>query len=136
MIHAADIKETDHVADLGCGDGKILFLAEKNSKAASFTGYENAPLPLIYYAVKKFFTQSKVKVLTKNFFNEDLSNYTVLLLYLLPDTLDSLLPKLEKELPKGARVISNVFQFAHKTPEKIWTKDDIEGIKNVYAYKF
>lgn len=134
MIDAADIQEGEHIADLGCGDGKILFMAEKYSKGASFTGFEIAPMPVIFFYLKKLFNRSKAVLQTRDFMKEDFSKYSVVFLYLLPETLDKLLPKLEKELPKGARVISNVFTFKNKTPARVIDADKKMHSVNLYIF--
>ena len=136
MIEAAHITPQDNVVDLGAGDGKVLFLAEQHSHAKSYTGYEYAPLPLIYYWFKKVIKRSKVLMKQENFFEAELKPYTVFLLYLLPETLDQLLPKMEKELTPGTRVVSNVFKFAHKEPIKIITEYMGKEIRKVYVYEF
>lgn len=134
MIDAADIKEGEHIADLGCGDGKILFMAEKYSKGASFTGYEIAPMPIAFFYLKKLFNRSKASLKTMDFMKEDFSKYSVVFLYLLPEVMDKMLPKLEKELPKGARVISNVFTFKNKVPAKVIDADKKMHSVNLYTF--
>jgi len=137
MITLAGLKDSDHVADLGAGHGTLLYIIEKEADVASLTGYEKAPLPLYFNWLSKPFRKgSKVKLKGKNFFKEDLTKYNILFLYLLPKTMDDLLPKLEKELPKGAKVLSNTFTFSKKKPSKTLTSKDVEGIAPVYLYEF
>lgn len=134
MIEAADIKAGEHIADLGCGDGKILFMAEKYSKGVSFTGYEIAPMPILFFYMKKIFNRSKASLKTMDFMKEDYSKYSVIFLYLLPEAMDKLLPKFEKELPKGARVISNVFTFKNKKPSMVIDADKKMHSVNLYTF--
>ena len=137
MLDLVEIKAKDKVVDLGCGDGKLLMYAEKMTKGKSFDGYEIAPLPIMFFYLKKLFLRSKVTLHTKNFFKEDMSPYSVVLLYLFPETMDALLPKFEKELPKGARVVSNTFQFKNKKPTQVIVKNSLPGVKNnIFLYTF
>lgn len=134
MLDLANIQAGEHVADLGCGDGKILFYAEKFSNGSSFTGYEIAPIPLILFFIRKFWFRSKVILIRKSFMESNLSKYNVLLLYLLPETLNALLPKFEKELPKGARIISNTFSFANKPPTQVLENENKKN--KIFLYNF
>lgn len=135
MVKIANIKATDLVCDLGCGHGTLLFAAERTSKSKELIGYESAPLPLFINFMVRLFKKTRVKILNKNFFKEDLSRYSVVLLYLLPETMDALLPKLKKELKKGTRIISNSFQFKDLKPKKVYTEKDIPGIRPIYEYE-
>ncbi len=135
MVKIAKITAKDSVCDLGCGHGTLLFAAEKATKAKELIGYESAPLPLFINFLVRLFKKTKVKILNKNFFKEDLSKYSVVLLYLLPETMDALLPKLKKELKKGTRIISNSFQFKDLKPKKVYTEKDIPGIRPIYEYE-
>jgi hypothetical protein len=50
--------------------------------------------------------EKKVLIKRKNFFNEDLSQASVIVVYLVPKTLEKLLPKFKKELKKGTKIVS------------------------------
>jgi hypothetical protein len=55
--------------------------------------------------------RDRVKIKFGNFFAHDLSEATVVTCYLLSDTNKKLEGKLLEELPNGARVVSNTFNF-------------------------
>ena len=109
MLDMAQVKDGDCLLDLGCGDGRVLFAAEK--RGAKARGYELAVLAFLFALIKKVITKSKSEVYFKNFFREDLSEADVVFVYLMPKTLGKLKKKLETELKKGTRVLSNSFQI-------------------------
>jgi hypothetical protein len=75
----------------------------------------------------------------QDFFTVDVSEYTHVFTYLSLRMMDELLPKLTKELPKGARLISYDFDFKHKKPteviELIRDKKNPLG-KKLFVYEF
>jgi hypothetical protein len=59
---------------------------------------------------------------------QDYSKADLLTVYLLPDSNTKIRPMLEKQLPKGARVVAHDFEFSGWTPEKVVNiEDDGEG---------
>ena len=116
----ANIKAKDVVYDLGCGDGEVLLQAAV--LGASGVGMEIDPLRALVadLRIRKNNFQDKIKIEKKNFFKEDLSKASVIIVYLVPKTLDKLLPKFKKELRKGTRIIS--FRYQMNLP--LESKDD------------
>lgn len=132
------IKNDFKVCDLGSGDGRILFhLALKNNNA-SFVGIERSLFPFVLCKLKLFIKGfSNIKFKRENFFNSDFSDFDIFITYLYPSVMNSLLPKLEKEIKKGSTIYSIDFQFENKKPESII---NLGGQKNrgekLYIYKF
>ena len=60
--------------------------------------------------LKKNSVADKVKVLRKNFFTQNLKDADVVFVYLIPKTIEKLLPKFKKELKKGTRIVSFVYE--------------------------
>jgi len=56
-------------------------------------------------------TTNKITIIKDNFFNIDLSDATVLIIYLVPKALGRLSPKFIKELKKGTRIVSYKYTF-------------------------
>lgn len=134
MLKAAQITSQDRVADLGCGDGRILAYASAQMPAATYTGYEIAPIPLFLLHIRKWLWKLPITIKAQSYFKADLSQYSLLLLYLMPETLEALAPKFQKELPKGARIVSNTFPIASLTPSKIYNNTHQEAA--IYVYDF
>lgn len=108
----AEISKDDIVYDLGCGDGTFIITAAKEFGAKS-VGIEIEPSRFLISKIRITLNNlsSKIKVKRKSFFDEDLSEATVVVLYLVPKTLEKLLPKFKKELKKGTRVVSYKYKI-------------------------
>lgn len=138
---ALEIKDDSIVYDLGCGDGRVLFYLSRSNKKAKYIGIENNPFPLFLVKIMSIFKNNKdidVKIVNNDFFKQDISEATHVFLYLLPKKMDKLLPKFEKELKPGTRIVSLSFPFMDKTPTK--TIDLKRGKyklgRNIYVYQF
>ena len=110
MLALADIKKGDKVYDIGCGDGRMVYLAAKDY-GANATGFELSPLVYALAKIRQFFWRSKAKITFGDFRFYNLKEADVVVCYLLPETLAKLQTKLDKELKKGAKVISYAFQI-------------------------
>ncbi len=108
MLELAKIKPGEKVYDIGCGDGRMVYLAANEYKANA-TGFELSPLVFALAVIRKFFWKSKAKIRFADFRRRNLSDADVIVCYLLPESLAHLQPKLDAELKKGARVVSYAF---------------------------
>lgn len=125
----AKISKDDIVYDLGSGDGTMLITAAKEFGAKG-VGVE---IDLLRYWISKLRLHlnnlsKKIKIVRKNFFDADVSKATVVVMYLIPKTLNRLKPKLLKELKPGTRIVT----FVYKIDLPIIAKD-IEN--EIYVYK-
>jgi SAM-dependent methyltransferase len=112
MLQLAEVKATDMVYDLGCGDGRIVIAAAKHYGARG-VGMDLEP-ELIAIA-RGYADRARVADRTSfrvgDLFNTDLSPATVVTLYLSVDINKRLRPKLLRELKPGSRVVSNTFDM-------------------------
>jgi predicted RNA methylase len=108
----ARVTKNDIVYDLGCGDGTALMTAAKEFGAQG-VGVEIDPLR--YWYAKSVFLltglSKKIKIVRKNFFTVDVSPASVVIMYLIPKTLNRLKPKLLKELKPGTRIVTFVYKI-------------------------
>jgi len=120
IAKALEVNDQSVVYDLGCGDGRILFYLASLNPKAKYIGIENCALPILLSRIRLFFNKKKlggcVEIVNKDFFKQDLSNATHIFTYLYPNVLDELLPKFEKELKPGTKLVSLSFSFASKRP--------------------
>lgn len=107
----ADIKKEDIIYDLGCGDGEVLIAIAK--MGASGVGVEIDPMRFLIAKIRVNFLGfgNKIKIKKKNFFKEDLSQASVIIVYLVPKALNQLVPKFRKELKKGTRIVSYRYEI-------------------------
>ncbi|MFT4326684.1 MAG: hypothetical protein ACMXYK_04235, partial [Candidatus Woesearchaeota archaeon] len=110
MLEIANISHKDKIADLGCGNMKILLQLEKNYGITG-TGFEISPIPYLLARIKLYFRNTKNKIKFKNIFKANLSKFNVIFIYLTPPILKKLENKLIKECPKGTKIISNTFSL-------------------------
>ena len=127
MLELAEVKKTDVLYDLGCGDGRIVVTAAKNigCKAA---GYDVDPQRIkeSLENVAKNQVEKLVEIKQEDIFTLDLSKADVITLYLLPALNVKLIPQLEKLKP-GSRIVSHGFGMRGVKPDKvvrITSKDD------------
>jgi precorrin-6B methylase 2 len=139
IVSALELNKQSILYDLGCGDGRILFAAAKANPDISCIGIEISPFPFLLAKIKKAFYFSKnVHILYGNFLKLNISSASHVFLYLFPEALDDLLPKFEKELRAGSRVVSCDFEFSKRKPDKILKIKSTKWQKNkkLYVYNF
>ncbi len=139
IIAALELKDDSVLYDLGCGDGRVLFAGVKDFPNRSALGIERAPFPYLCAKIRKVFSKTKnVSIIYGDFFKLDFSPATHIFIYLFPSILDELLPKFEKELKQGTRLVSCDFQFSKRKPDEvIKTKSkDWQTNHTIYVYHF
>ncbi|RLN60141.1 hypothetical protein BBP00_00006139 [Phytophthora kernoviae] len=122
IVEIARVTPDDVVVDLGCGDGRICIEAAKRFGARA-RGVE-----IEEFLIKRFRElivandlQQLVTVSHGDLLEEDLSDATVIVTYLLPDALDELMPKFTKLLGqegKNVRIICNTWGIRGLTPSE------------------
>lgn len=125
----AKITKKDVVYDLGSGEGVALMTAAKEFGARG-VGVEIDPLRVFTskLSIALAGLSSKLRIERKNFFDVDVSEASVVIMYLIPKTLARLKPKLLKELKPGSRVVT----FVYKIDLPMIAKDEQN---EVYVYE-
>ncbi|MGE0040590.1 MAG: cyclopropane-fatty-acyl-phospholipid synthase family protein [Vicinamibacterales bacterium] len=127
MLQVANVTKNDIVYDLGCGDGRIPVTAAKKYGARG-VGIDIDPQRIkeANENVAKNGVGDRVKIMQADLFETDLSEATVVTLYLLPSLNEKLKPKLMRELKPGTRIVSHAFDMGDWKPEK---ELDVNGRK-------
>jgi 2-polyprenyl-3-methyl-5-hydroxy-6-metoxy-1,4-benzoquinol methylase len=117
MLKLANVTEKDVVYDLGCGDGMIVTAAAKEFGARS-VGIDINPVRVkeANERVAKAGVTDKVKILNEDLFQANIGEATVVTLYLLQTLNQKLIPKLNKELKPGTRIVSQTFSMGDDYP--------------------
>jgi cyclopropane fatty-acyl-phospholipid synthase-like methyltransferase len=117
MLEMAGVTDKDVVYDLGCGDGRIPITAARKYRARG-VGIDIDPKRIeeANENAKAAGVTDKVKFLMQDLFESDISEATVVTLYLLPSLNEKLMPKLQKELKPGTRVVSHAFTMGDAWP--------------------
>jgi len=119
MLEVAQVKKGDVVYDLGCGDGRIVVTAAKKYGVRA-VGFDIDPerIKEARENVRKNGVEDLVRIEQKDIFTLDLSEATVVTLYLLPQLNVKLIPQLEKLKP-GSRIVSHDFDMDGVIPDKV-----------------
>lgn len=117
--------------DLGSGDGRLVIAAAL--RGAKATGVEIDSIRVFYSRFWIWLLRLKnAKIVQGNLFDQDLHDADVVSLYLLSETNEKLIPKLEKELKKGTLVIATSFEIPGWKPIKIDPHGPIYGPIRLY----
>ena len=112
MLKMAKVGPNDVIYDLGSGDGRIPITAAKTYKARG-VGIDIDPQRIREATenLKAAAVGDRVRFLNQDLFTTDISEATVVTLYLLPSLNLKVLPKLNMELKPGTRVVSHAFDM-------------------------
>jgi hypothetical protein len=119
MIALAGINSDDLVYEPGCGDARVLIAAMK-AGARHGLGVDIDPdlAEVAYAAAKSAGMQDKVEIRWGNALAVDMSDATVVFLFMGEAFNLSMRPLLWKQLPLGARVVSNDFAMGDWKPDR------------------
>lgn len=124
MLREAQVGPDDFVIDLGSGDGRIVRTAALVFGARGLgVEIQGDLVALSNELAKKEGIAGRVKFVTQDLFETDLSQATVVTMYLLPHTVNQLQGKLLAELRPGARVVSHDYSLAGWRPHKTLVMD-------------
>ena len=127
MLQVAKVTKNDVVYDLGTGDGRIPVTAAKKYGARG-VGIDIDPQRIKEATenVTKNGVGERVRIIQGDLFEANISEATVVTLYLLPSLNQKLIPKLTKELKPGTRIVSHAFDMGDWKPEQ---ELDVNGRK-------
>lgn len=124
------LSPNDNVVDLGCGEGRVLRLFEKQG-VKNLIGYEINYWAVFLARLKNKLAGSRSEVVYKNFNQVDLSKYNVVFCYLFDFYLKRLKHKLARELKPGTKVVSFAFEVEGWEPTTIFK----DGRYTIYVYE-
>lgn len=124
---ALGINSDTRLIDLGSGDGKIVFMAA--NRGAQSHGVEVNPFLIWWSKLQALFPRKgKATFSQKTFRKVDVSKYNTVYMYLYPEVVNELAPRLFTELQPGSRIICNVFYIVGREPDEV-----VEG--DVFVYR-
>lgn len=126
MCELAKVTKEDVVWDIGCGDGRMVMMAVEKFQAKKGVGIDFRP-----ELVKKCQAEAVKRGLDRCFFRQgdalkaddmkELPEANVVLLYLGEHLNMKLRPVLQKNLKKGSRVVSHLFDMGDWKPDRTQT---------------
>jgi SAM-dependent methyltransferase len=130
MLSLADVTAKDVVYDLGSGDGRIPITAAKKFGARG-VGIEIDPQRIAESNAnaKAAGVDGLVSFRLQDAMTVDLSEATVVTLYLLSPSNLKLRPRLTGQLKPGSRIVSHAFTMGDWQPDKVVDFADATGIR-------
>lgn len=119
MLRIAKVQADDMLYDLGCGDGRIVITAAQEFGTRGI-GIDIDPQRIreANENAKQAGVTDRVRFLNEDLFEADISQATVVTLYLLESLNEKLRPKLLRELRPGTRIVSHDFKMGDWEPEQ------------------
>jgi SAM-dependent methyltransferase len=108
MLDMARVTPEDFVMDLGSGDGRNIIAAAKRGARARGVEYNPDMVELSRRIAVDEGVADKAEFVEGDMYEADISQATVLALFLLPENLDKLKPKF-LDLKPGTRIVANHF---------------------------
>src|SRR5919201_6137913 len=142
MLRYADVGPNDFLIDLGSGDGRIVLTAAKVFGARGFgVEIKEELVKRANEAAQKEGIADRAKFLKQDLFKTDISQATVITMYLLPDTVNMLKDKFLAELKPGTRIVSHDYPLTGWIPEKYVQMDledkvQISGVTTTLIYLY
>ena len=119
FFELAPVSSSDIVYDLGSGDGRLLFAAlEKGAGKCIGIDIDPERVNVSREAAKNNGVDDKLTFIEADVMEQDLSEASVILCYLLSSASAALRPKFENELKPGTRVVMESFPVPGWKPAK------------------
>jgi len=118
MIRLADVKASDVVYDLGCGDGRLVIEAAKKTGCRGVGVDIDAELIAASESnARAAGVGDRVRFVRQDFFETDIREATVMLIYLFTNVNIRLRPKFLGEMKPGSRLVSHAFDLGDWRPD-------------------
>jgi ribosomal protein L11 methylase PrmA len=137
MLTLAGVTENDVVYDLGCGDGRIVIAAARDFGARG-VGVDIDPQRIAEANAnaEQAGVQHLVEFVEQDAMQVDVSEATVVTLYLLSSSNARLKPILTRQLRPGARIVSHAFSMGDWDPDVVDRFEDARGsTRTLYLWR-
>ena len=131
MLALAAVGPGDFVVDLGSGDGRLVISAVTRYKARGGFGVDIDPalVKLANDNARSAGVSDRVQFFERDLFKTDVSEATVVTLYLLPKVMGRVEKKLFAELKPGTRIVAHDYEFPGIAPEKLVELDALDKLR-------
>jgi SAM-dependent methyltransferase len=117
MLDMAKVTAQDYVVDLGSGDGRNVIAAAKRGARALGVEWEKEMVELSQRYAKEEGVAERARFVQGDMFEADISQASVMALFLLPGNLEKLREKFLALRP-GSRIVSNGYQIPGWQPDE------------------
>jgi len=137
MLTLAEVTRDDIVYDIGCGDGRIVITAAQRFGARG-VGIDIDPQRIAEANAnaERAGVQHLVQFIQQDAMTVDVSEATVVTLYLLSSSNLKLRPLLTTQLAPGARIVSHAFSMGDWEPDVLDQYEDERGnTRSLYLWR-
>ena len=137
MLELAEVTRDDVVYDLGCGDGRIVITAAERFGARG-VGIDIDPQRIAESNAnaERAGVGHLVEFIQQDAMAVDVSDATVVTLYLLSSSNLKLRPRLTAQLPAGARIVSHAFSMGDWPADQVDRFEDVRGnTRTLYLWR-
>lgn len=131
FAHLPTIQQGKKIIDLGSGWGHLVFPLSKKYPECEILGVECSLVPFLFSFFLNPFPHLHFRL--ANFHRVPLQEYDLVFCYLFPRGMAELKGKLEKELKKGAAIVSHTFAIPGWKANQTIEVDDFHRTK-IYIY--
>ena len=136
MLEAGGLKPGETLYDLGCGDGRILFVAAQKFQAKAVGVELSSRLVKATEAkARSMGLGGQIKVIEGNLLGVDLGPADVVTIYLMRLANERLKPNLLKQLKPGARVVSHDYEIMGWKPSAVESINVHRREHTIYVYR-
>lgn len=137
MLTLASVGAQDVVFDLGCGDGRIVIAAAQKFGARGVgVDIDPARIQEAQANAKRAGVENLVTFRVQDALETDVSEATVVTLYLVSALNVKLRPRLTAQLRPGARIVSHNFAMGDWRPDAVDTFSSADGAsRTLYLWK-
>ncbi len=123
-LRLANLQPDEVLYDLGAGDGRVLLIAARDFGAKAI-GIEIGPIQcaLIWLRAVASGFGNRIQIRWANFYKADLREADVVFVYATAKEVTNLAPHLEKQMKKGARLVSISADFPEWEPSTFDERD-------------
>lgn len=134
MLQLGGLKAGEKMFDLGSGDGRIVIMAARKYKAIA-TGVEldDDLYKESVARIKTLGLAASAHIIHGDLLKENYSSADLLTVYLLPVAIEKVMPIFDKQLKKGARIVSHNFEFPGWPTSSVEEVPE-EGHHRLYLY--
>jgi SAM-dependent methyltransferase len=135
MMEVAEVGPGDVVADLGCGDGRIVIAAARRGARGVCVEWNGELIAAARDGAAFAGVRDRIEFRQEDLFKTDLRGVTVVALFLWPSVNERLRPMLLRDLGPGARVVSYVHGIAGWEPDAQERVAASVGFRDVFLWR-
>jgi SAM-dependent methyltransferase len=135
MFRLSSVKADEMVYDLGCGDGRIVITAVREFGARGVcVDIDPQRIAESQENARKAGVTENIRFLNQDLFDTDVSEASVVMLFLSPELNLKLRPKLLRELKPGSRIVSHWHDMGDWKPQKAVRVRSSDRERSVYLW--